>query len=135
MPEVSGQKEFYHATATLNASGVIRLNELNYPAQHELGDAKHWPNGITTDWQMRPFEFTDIAPGIPVRPGDRLVGRRFPGVGRIMFQIHLPFHMRKNTRQNVALALKRIFLSNPEAAALLEIMAAPVETQAVSGKI
>jgi hypothetical protein len=124
----------YHGASFLDALGQVQHRELGVPARYEIGNKRHWPAGITTEWQMRPFEPSDVADGCPVKPGERLVGRRYPGVASVFFKIRMPPHLRANTPRNVTVALIRLFRGRPDAVSLLAALEADAEEVAASVK-
>ena len=112
-------KTKFHTLSWRDASGWIRAADLPRP-DYQIGNAKHWTKGLTTDWQIRPVASTDLAPGFHCEPGLWLLGRQIPGVGGVYYTIALPPHLRRNTPQNVRAALKRAMRGRPEAIAVLK---------------
>ena len=76
--------------------------------EHQLGDAMHFPGGLTTDWQLRPLTMHDMIEGVSYTPGTWMLARRLPEIGGLYAYVHLPFSLRRNTPSAVAEAYRRL---------------------------
>lgn len=108
----------FHMISFRDAEGNARTAELPRP-EYQIGNAKHWPGGLTTEWQIRPCEPTDLLPCFQCGAGLWILAKQVPGVGGIYYSITLPPHLRRNTPENVGKAVKRAMIARPEMIGLL----------------
>ena len=114
MPEANTEGRYKrHLLSYVDEAGNRRALDVPRPS-YELGNAKHFPAGLTERWQLRRIEISDLPLGVEWTPGGRLLGRHLPGVGGIYYFAYLPPLNRENTPSNVALALRRAARANPK---------------------
>lgn len=103
----------FHMLSFQDDQGAQRLVDLPRP-QYEIGNAKHWPGGLTTEWQLRPAEQTDAPNGVEMAPGLWVLAKSIPGIGGLYEFVSLPYHLRRNSPKNVKEALRRQARVNPK---------------------
>lgn len=101
-----------HMLGYTDEAGQRQFKEFPRPA-YEVGNAKHFQNGFSDRWQLRPVEVSDLPPGVGMLPGERMLARVFPGAGGLYFRVHLPALNRSNTPSNIAKALRRVRRTYP----------------------
>ncbi|HEY8359114.1 MAG TPA: hypothetical protein VIL30_16785, partial [Ramlibacter sp.] len=95
------------------------------------GDAMFFPDGVTTDWQMRPAIKSDTPPGAQHRHGLMVLVRHWPGLTTYYQFFMAPPMRRKPTQSNIRWALKRELRRDREfrkAMAQLDTLAASKST-------
>ncbi len=88
---------------------------------YDIGNARHWPKGISSQWQLRPAEKSDLPYGVQWVPGNWLLAREMPHAGACYICVRIPPHRRRNTPANIAAVLKTQRRRNPETFAYAEM--------------
>ena len=126
----------FHMLSWRDAAGCVRPGDFPRP-EYQIGNAKHWATGLTTEWQIRPSEPTDLLLGVALDPRVWLLAKQVNGVGGVYYSIALPPHLRRNTPKNVREAVKRAMRARPKlfaAVRKLEALSRSISSEAMASR-
>lgn len=109
---MTGRTKFYMVTG-LGRGGERVLYEPPRP-EHQIGDAKYFPDGLPDRWVLRPMTPDDMVDGVSFQPGTWILVRQFPNIGRIYSFVKLPHKLRRNSASNALEAYRRFCENRPE---------------------